>query len=679
MRRPHRLSRWPLAGGILILGLLAPTITAGPARAAEDGLRIVTDATYEVLPADGIVRVTIDATATNTTADTAAGRTSFTGLSFAIQPGATRIIAVSDDVALPLVVGESTEQFTTVELTYHQQVFSGQIYHYRVTYDLADAGDAPDRDIRVTPSVVAFPVWAFGTSGANGSSVSVRLPPGYSTEVQGGPLNEASNGAGTTLSASDLPDPFAFFAYVSADRPGAFVESQTSVDIGGATAPVIVRAWEDDPAWATRTTDLMERGIPALGELIGLPYPVNGRLRVEEAATSRLGEYAGTYNDLTELITVRYDADAIVGLHEAAHIWFNESLLRGRWIGEAWAEWYAVQAAAEIDERGDVHELTDAELEHRIPLNDWGAFGVEDLAVEDFAYAATYHVAGLIAARTDLDGLRRVWRAADEGEMSYQPLDAADDARPETGVASSQDDWQRLLDLLEERTGAGYDDLWREWITNDQQDLLLDQRAETRAAFAATVTAAGDWQLPRDLRFDIGAWRFDAVEDELETAGEVLDHRDDIADRAADLDLDPSDALRDAFERGMEGAQAAAIAELATLDDIRRAGARIASSPTALETVGLIGADPAARLIAAREAYEAGRLDDADAEAAAAAAIRGSADAAGRLRVGVAGGAVLTLDLLALGILSTRRRSRRRAAAVARAVARDDVPPYLQP
>ena len=91
---------------------------------------------------------------------------------------------------------------------------------------------------------------------------------------------------------------------------------------------MVVRAWEDDPAWGTRTSDLMTRGIPALIDLIGLPYPVNGRLRVEEAATSRLGEYAGTYNDVTEMITVRYDADPVVSLHEAAHIWFNENLLR---------------------------------------------------------------------------------------------------------------------------------------------------------------------------------------------------------------------------------------------------------------------------------------------------------------------------------------------------------------
>lgn len=667
MRRPHRPSTAPLVGGILIAGLLAVIGAPQPSRAAEDGLRIVTDATYDVRPADRLVRVTIAATATNTAPDTAEGRTYFTGLTFALQPGAANVRAVSGDVDLPLVVREQTDEFTSVDLTYHQSVYLGQVYRYTITYELRDGGTAPDRDVRVTPSVVAFPVWAFGSAGVRGSSVSVQLPPGYSTTVEAGPLNESTGQAGTILSAVDLADPFAFFAYVSADRPGAFVETRTSVDIRGGTAPVVVRAWEDDPDWGVRTVDLFERGVPALIDLVGLPYPVNGRLRVEEAATSRLGEYAGTYNDVTELITVRYDADAVVSLHEAAHMWFNEDLLRGRWIGEAWAEWYAVQAAEALGEDGDVYELTPAQLEFRIPLNEWGAFGVEDLSVEDYAYAATYEVATLVGERTDVDALQRVWRAAADNEMSYQPASAAGDGRPETGIDATQPDWQRLLDLLEERTGASYDDLWREWVVTDEEAPLLEQRATVRGAYAATVRRAGDWEMPDDLRFALGAWRFDEVAGDLDTAGEVLDQRAAIAERADALDLSPSGALRDAFEgdAGLDAAQAAGSAELATLGAMERASAQQADAPSALETVGLIGTDPAAQLADARAAYEAGALETADRSVAAAAEARDGADGAGRLRVGAVGGVILGADLLVMGAAAARRRRRRRRARAA--------------
>ena len=664
--RPLRPSRaWWLTGVLVAAGVLLPLPATPAARGAEDGLRIVTDATYDARPTSGMVRVTIDATATNTTPDTTGGRTYYTGVTFALPPGATHITAGSGAVALPLVVREQAAGFTTVELTYHRQVFFGEDYRYRVSFDLLDAGDKPDRDVRVTRSVVAFPVWAFGSSGTTGSSVSVRLPAGYSPSVEGGPLNTSHDDAGLTiLSATDLADPFDFFAYVSADRPGAFHETTTTAALPSASATVIVRAWDDDPAWGSRMGDLMGRGVPELASLIGLPYPVHGQLRVEEAATSRLGEYAGTYNDTTELITVRYDADAVVALHEASHIWFNEGLLRGRWIGEAFAEYYGVQAAAALHEPGDTFTLTDAELAHRIPLNDWGAIGVENLGVEDFAYAASYHLATLVAARTDAAGLRAVWRAVHDGDMAYQPPGTAPATKPERGVSAETEDWQRLLDLLENRTGAAYEDLWRTWVVNTDQAKLLDARDAAREAYATTVTAADGWQLPRDVRAELGAWQFSTVIDDLGTARDILAERATIAADAAALGLTPSDDLRRAFEGsgGLEAATAVAADESASLDAIRRAGELLGRPATALESVGLIGADPATDLAKARTAYGAGDLDTADARAEAAISARSGADGAGRERVGIAGAAVLGLDLAAMAGLALRRRGRRRAA-----------------
>ena len=42
-------------------------------------------------------------------------------------------------------------------------------------------------------------------------------------------------------------------------------------------------------------------------------------------------------------------------LHEAAHAWFNQDLFRERWIGEAWAEFYGVHAAAAVGELFLIH------------------------------------------------------------------------------------------------------------------------------------------------------------------------------------------------------------------------------------------------------------------------------------------------------------------------------------
>src|SRR4029077_2625324 len=99
---------------------------------------------------------------------------------------------------------------------------------------------------------------------------------------------------------------------------------------------VSVSHWPDGPRSGTSMAGLIDDGLPALQRLIGLPYDAPGTLVIEEAATSRLGDYAGIYNKLSGIIRVRYDADAYVGLHEAAHIWFNGDLFRDRWIDEAY-------------------------------------------------------------------------------------------------------------------------------------------------------------------------------------------------------------------------------------------------------------------------------------------------------------------------------------------------------
>ena len=103
----------------------------------------------------------------------------------------------------------------------------------------------------------------------------------------------------------------------------------------------------------------------------------------------------------------------------------------------------------------------------QIPLNDWERIGAESEAVEVFAYAASYHLAELIFERTDHRGLRAVWHAAANGEMAYQPIHRAATTHA-PAWRSAQEGWQRLLDLLEERTGAAYDDLWTAWVVDHQ-------------------------------------------------------------------------------------------------------------------------------------------------------------------------------------------------------------------
>ncbi|HTI30264.1 MAG TPA: hypothetical protein VL687_07905 [Methylomirabilota bacterium] len=677
MRRAiPRIASLAAAAALILVGIAPAAFPDQVAFAADRGLVVVAQTRYEALPEQQRVHVTIDAVATSYTPNPVDGLAYYPGTSFAVQSGATHIAASSGGQSLEVGLDTSGTDFIGVTVTFAEGVFFQQSVAFRVTFDLPDPGGAPDRNLRISPSIVAFPIWAFGSPEEPGGSVTVILPGGFRPSVQGGPL-VASTGAGGAiiLATQSLPDPFAFFAYLSADRPGAFDDTLLKVQVGDKSAALKVRAWQDDPDWGTTMAALMTDGLPELHELIGLPYPNPGTLTVEEAATSRLGEYAGVYNNLTGIIRVRYDADAYVGLHEAAHIWFNGDLFRDRWIGEAYAEFYGVEAAKAIGATGDAFELTDALMANKIPLNDWGEIGAVEIGVEEYAYAATYHLALLIFERTDLAGLRSVWLGAHNSEMAYQPANGGGD--PQKGVDFHLEGWQQLLDLLDARAGATFDDLWSDWVVNPDEQRELDDRSVARKQYDTVVAEAGAWNLPKDLRYAMGSWNFDDAEAAMTSASAVLDSREQIGQDAGHLHLTPPGQLQELFERdgGMKAAHAEADLQLEALADIAAATGRLAEKETLLESIGLLGEDPDAELASARDLYEADRLHDASRDADQALAQRTGAAEAGQTRVLVAGAGVIVIG----GVTFLTVRFRRSPSGRPDAEAAPDEPAAVEP
>jgi hypothetical protein len=649
----------PRLGVLLSVVLLAVAVPSSVAAAGR-GLVVLAQTRYEVQPEAHRVHVTIDAVATSYEPDTDNAQIYYSGVNFAVQAGAANVSASSGGQQIGVAISRRSDDFSIVEVTFGHGVFFHQSYAYTVAFDLVDAGGAGTRDLRIGRSLAAFPVWAFGTQGETGSSVRVDLPKSYAPDLQGDEMDASTLADGGTRLSAEPADPFAFFTYLSADRPGAFANTDLRLDINGVLARMTIRSWDDDPQWGQRVTQLMREGLPALQELIGVPLPALRRLTVEEAATSRLGEYAGIYDPVTGQFRVRYDADAFVTLHEAAHIWFNGSLFPDRWIGEAWAEFYGVEAGRSIGANGITVELTDALLKARIPLNDWGAIGVESLDVEDFAYAASYSLAQDIVKRTDLDHMQLVWQAAADDEMSYQPSHATDE--PVIVSPFGIEGWQRLLDLLEERTGVGYTDLWRNWVVNKDQRPMLAARQAVRRQYAEVVKAAGDWELPTAIRSYIGAWEFGATKSALTKATAVLEDREAIMLIASELDLTPPDTLREAFEGkgGMSAAATEAAVEIAAMKKLGDATRRLDDPLGLLESIGLLGRNVPSELDVARTRFQDGDVPGA-AQAATQAvdALINAADL-GRGRVVVGGAGVLLLDGIGMGVLFSQRRHRQR-------------------
>ena len=605
-----------MVAGILSVptaALVPGTPLAAPTAAAATGLTIAGDARYVVDPEKQRVLVSVGLTATNHRIDTKTRRFYYDRAFLAVQPGTTGFKVTSSGAKPVVRVTKKTKTYTLLRIDFGKQLAAGASRQFALTFDIADPGGAPTRTTRIGQSLVTFGAWGFGSDGSPGGSVSVVFPPGFSVDVTaaglGGPVDDAAGNA--VFSTGRLADPLAFFAYFVADRPGSYTETALQIPIGDRTIPVTLRAWPDDPTWAKRVGGLLTRALPALAEDIGLPWTVSQPLVVEEAVSRTASGFSGRYDPPAGRIEIAYYATPFVVLHEAAHAWFDGGLLADRWASEGFASVYALRAAVAIGEKdvtGD--ELTPALEKVRIPLNAWAAPGAEGAegasAIDEAEYAAALKLASLVAARAGPDGLSAVWQAIHERRAAYQPIGRQ--AALETADAAP--DWRGLLDLLEERTGAAYDDLWSAWVVRPTETGLLAERAAARALYAQTTERAGTWRLPRVVRDALRVWQYGQATELLADAGRALDDRDGVLAAAAAAGLVMPDTMQTAFEgpRGFAAASGEADAELAAIAAYGEAAAAKPADPSPLERIGLWNSDPERTLDDAAAAFGAGDL-----------------------------------------------------------------------
>lgn len=642
-----------LAAGLLLGGGAQPGRGPEVALAATPALTLVTSATYDVQPDRGQVAISVAISATNHLQDTITKRYTFSEAYLAVLPSTSGFKLTTTGSGTPRVaVARRTSAYTLLKLSFGAQLPAGASRQLTLSFNLVDPGGAPDRPIRISPSLVSFYAWAFASASTSGSSVTITFPAGYGVTVGQGPLNGPTTDAAgrQTWTSGPLQDPLGFVAQLSADRPADYAQVERMVSVGGVQAQLLIRSWPDDLAWRDRVGGLVTQALPVLGQAIGLAWPIHGPLVVQEALPRSTGGYAGIFDPAIERIEIAYVAPTGVVLHESAHAWFNGTLVADRWTAEAFASYYAELAATSLKVKIVSPEVTPAERAAAIPLNSWGPVGTEPPETEAYAYAASLALARAIGARAGADGLRTVWSLAAQGIGAYQPA---------TGPAEHLDavpDWRGLLDLLEDATGQSYVDLWRTWVVRPEDLPALDARAAAREAYATAVAHAGPWQLPPSIRAAMRTWQFDEAQRQLGAAEGVLRQRTALEREATADGLELPVTLRHEFETGdLVAAASEAAAELAALGAIEAAVAARPADVTALAAIGLLGADPDGSLRAAHGAFSAGDLQAADHAAADAQSAWASAPAVGRGRVISAVALGVALVLLA-GLFVNRRR-----------------------
>ncbi|HEX6869178.1 MAG TPA: hypothetical protein VF119_10260, partial [Candidatus Limnocylindrales bacterium] len=217
-------------------GLLASPVGTPEVRAAAPDLSIVTDARYDVQPAERRVRVTVDMVLRNRLKDTSTRRYYFDHAFLAVQPGASapKFTRLGSGSGSPKArITKATSTATTIRIDLGSRLYSGKSAKYRLVFDIVDKGGAATRQVRVGDSLVAFPVWAFASGSTSGSTVRVDFPAGYRVEVASGDIPAPTTAADGTvvLRTGSLKSPLTFFAFLVADREGATADRTVEASV----------------------------------------------------------------------------------------------------------------------------------------------------------------------------------------------------------------------------------------------------------------------------------------------------------------------------------------------------------------------------------------------------------------------------------------------------------------
>jgi tetratricopeptide (TPR) repeat protein len=645
--RVWRLSSRALAGALFLASAAALLQVAAPARveASQSDLSYISQSTWTADPAAGRVHVVAVVTATSHTVDGGGRRYYYDQVQLTLPAFSAGFAATAPDgQKLPVALESVTSSSVILVVGLGERLYSDQSGSFTLKFDLVDAGGSTDRDFRISDNVVSFPVWAFGSPNAGGSSIAVTFPPNFTVQEEfGGLIRSVSSSGQVVFTSGANDDPTDTSAWFTAVQPVADSDFRVRSVVLGSLS-LSLHYWVDDVGWADQVERVLRAGYPVLRAMIGLGDPVQKTLTVEEASSEEIGGFSGAYDPSTGQVLVSYFADPFVILHEVAHMWFNRNFVSDRWVQEGFASYYAQQAVDRLGYIDHAPVLTDRMRQNAVALNDWVAADQPNTAADAYLYGASLEVARQIAAEAGQDGLALVWGDARSGREAYQPVYGTQSDIAGAGAI----DWRRLYDLLEMTTGKSYSAIWRSWVMEPSQATLLDQRDAALAAYAEAEQVAGPWNLPPEIRRSLDGWQYGQAIAFVTQARGILAQRDQIATEAATEQTKPPPALQTAFEQsGLAVASLEAANELAVLDELSAARRAGTDSEGAAPAVGLLGADPEADLSSARAAFSKGDLNRAASLANSARSAWQSANGAGQVRIfgslSVLAGALLLL------------------------------------
>ena len=624
-----------------------------PAQAAN-GIAVTGDVLYTADALEETLHTKLTLGLRNVTPPTRSDLTTtnyfYSAYSFGVHREAFNIRVLQDGKPVDFEVAIDDEGTRRIDLSFNNNLNYQRSTTFTINYDILGRPRS-DNLFRINGALTSAFLFAWGDPGL--SSVTLRLPEGQGPEFTGAQNLQPSPDEPATWVQTQIEDSRQWFAVVDARNDGALTIEPLSVT----NHPIVVRAWPGDTEWLSTVKGVLTDGQPAMQEVLGLEWPVNETLTVQESIDPTLSGYGGWFFTADALIEIGEHLDAELILHELSHAWFNGSLFEERWIGEGLAEYYGRKTAELIGAGGGIAAEPLSFHPSRFDLNSWPGVGESDQEEEIWGYETAFYIIQTLAEEIGEESMREVLDTAYNHNNPYLP--SLTESRELAG-------WQRFLDILEEVGGSSKaTDLFSEWVVAESKDPLLDERTEARLKFHNLVAHADTWELPSTIAKSVSQWNFQDAEQLIEQAEGVLDLRDKAQDEARILDLIRPAAAEEIFEAETESfdqAHAALNTELASLELYGTANTASSADLSWKERLGLMRKDIPAELRGARDAFESGQFERSNTESSELIDLIASAEDRGD-RAAKALGATAGVILITVVLPPLARRRRREADA----------------
>ena len=631
--------------------------------AAADELRWESEITYSANLDDGLLHLSSETHLTALKPDSRSGNTItsyyFEAIEMYVPEYARNVKITSGSRGLDFTIEPTSDldydgfSLLTVELG--RRLFYKQSMDVRIEYDIP--GDAPrtDSTFRVNPAYLSFGAWGWGDPGY--VTLNVVVPEEFFVDLSETGYQESTADGVTTYSITDIEDPENFYIYVQAYNDDALWSEFAGLD----EHDVLIRSWPNDTKWAREVRRAVETGLPELQALVGLEWRPDITLEIIESQDVSLAGYGGWYLEDLEVIEIGEWVDPHLVLHELSHTWFNDDLFKERWITEGLADEFSGIAADDTNLANprdiwieDVPNKTGS----RAWLNDWVVPDLDHPNIdvyEEYGYDTSFWVIHELSEEIGSENLSAVIQAAMFDEIAYQ-------GEPDPERVDEDDDWRRLIDLLEEvgRSNRAVS-LFEEYVTGED----LSARSAARIAYGDLLTQGEGWDAPYYVREPMGTWEFEEASGRIGEASAILRTRTQIADNAETISASVPDSLELLYEASTEDmheARAHAAALLTTSNEVVDAKATVDAERGLLTLIGLIGEDTDLELAEAVNAFSDDDLEDASQEAQEVIALVSDAEDVGTTRILIAVGSLLLIVLIIFSLVVWRRRRKTRSS-----------------